>query len=332
VIARRAEALRRADPSATRLPAPRGSTASTREAPASPDGDSAPATQRSAASSPVVQPAVVAPSSPALQRAVVAPSSPALHGADVAPPSSARPRTSLGVAVDEPQPARRLARVPSADLPRLLDRARALRSAAAMTDESTPHRAAVLPAGSPQGAAVEALPERVLPGAPATALARARAIAPASPSDGDKPARPQLLPAPSRQPPDTADAEPQVMPSAPSLLQRETVDDSTPIDAAALAFLTGGALAEAGPGSSTVSFLGRSADPRPAPAQATTIAPAAKPAAATASAESCDAIGVDAAGRPVRVDDLYDRILKRLRRELLDDRERRGRLNGEGRW
>ena len=37
-------------------------------------------------------------------------------------------------------------------------------------------------------------------------------------------------------------------------------------------------------------------------------------------------------GRPVHIDALFDRLLVRLRGELLDERERQGRLLGDGRW
>jgi hypothetical protein len=36
--------------------------------------------------------------------------------------------------------------------------------------------------------------------------------------------------------------------------------------------------------------------------------------------------------RPLHLDDLFDGLLVRLRAELLDERERQGRLIGDGRW
>jgi hypothetical protein len=36
--------------------------------------------------------------------------------------------------------------------------------------------------------------------------------------------------------------------------------------------------------------------------------------------------------KPLHLDDLFDRLLTRLRGELMDERERQGRLIGDGRW
>ena len=95
----------------------------------------------------------------------------------------------------------------------------------------------------------------------------------------------------------------------------------TLFDSRMLAELSGGTLTEAGPGSSSVSFLGRTidedlaaiAEPQPQSQPAPLPAPIADP-------------------EPPDVDALYDTLLRRLRRELLDERERRGRSIGEGRW
>jgi hypothetical protein len=218
-----------------------------------------------------------------------------------------------GAVVEAP---RRLARVPIADLPALQRRARALSSAVAGSDGSEPDGTAQPPTaergpggGSPAGtiAPTGGDHRRYLPvaaaSAQAPALARHLAAAPAT--AGEQPPRPQLMPAPG-----------------PPPLQRQESPDAAPIDAAALARLTGGTLSQTPSGSSTVSFLARSEDPRPEPATVVAAASAAPP----------DAISVEGEERPLRIDELYDRIVKRLRRELLDDRERRGRLIGEGRW
>jgi hypothetical protein len=102
------------------------------------------------------------------------------------------------------------------------------------------------------------------------------------------------------------------------------------IDAAALARLCGGTLADAGPGQSSVSFLGRSTDPpQPVPQPSGS---AATTSLTDPTLTAHDAISVSGEQRPLLIDEIYDRIVKRLRRELLDDRERRGRLIGEGRW
>jgi hypothetical protein len=101
---------------------------------------------------------------------------------------------------------------------------------------------------------------------------------------------------------------------------------------AALAALTGGTLATTPTGSSEVSFLDRAtidppmhiasaAPPPDADYTTTTGAPALQPGEI--------AIGGD---RPLHIDALFDRLLVRLRGELLDERERQGRLLGDGRW
>lgn len=131
--------------------------------------------------------------------------------------------------------------------------------------------------------------------------------------------------------PKPAAAPPQ---SATGALQRQpAAGDGAPLDAATLARLTGGALEQHAGGTSTVSFLARAADPAPPPRPPPSAATA--PPTATAPTESqapADAIAITGEHWPLRMDELYDRILKRLRRDLLGERERRGRAIGEGRW
>jgi len=104
------------------------------------------------------------------------------------------------------------------------------------------------------------------------------------------------------------------MVAADASLQRQATD------ARVLAALSGGALSEVAPGTSSVSFLARVPDSQ-----------AQQPPAATPLATPEVARDRDPAP-PLDEDRLYDRIVQRLRRELLDDRERRGRSIGEGRW
>jgi hypothetical protein len=227
---------------------------------------------------------------------------------------------------------RQLARVPMADLPALTIRAEELRRAAAAADDPF--------AGEARAAA--APPVRPVLGG-ATGAMRAPATAPGAPAPapGARAPRPATPPAAPPAPPTalmrtSAPAAPAAAPpAAPTpALARTPAPPAPPappdtIDAAALARLTGGTLADAGPGQSSVSFLGRSTDPQ--------LARASTDAAATTSLTNPtratpDAIGVDGEQRPLLIDEIYDRIVKRLRRELLDDRERRGRLIGEGRW
>lgn len=89
-------------------------------------------------------------------------------------------------------------------------------------------------------------------------------------------------------------------------------------DARVLAALSGGALSEVAPGTSSVSFLARVPDPQAQPPAGTPLA--------------TPEIARDREPAPLDEDRLYERIVRRLRRELLDDRERRGRSIGEGRW
>jgi hypothetical protein len=241
-------------------------------------------------------------------------------------------RALAGTAADPP---RRLARVPVADLAALQSRARALSRPVPDADGSShPSAAPPPPAVKPRaaGRSSQRPADRTgtVDGGPSIpTAARGRAPVPplarqgvGSTTAGGELPRPQLVPAPSQRRHATAAAGPAGASSGSPRLQRQEGSDGAAIDAAMLASLTGGTLAEAGPASSTVSFLARAADPPPAPAATVTTAPAGPP----------DTISVEGEARPLRIDELYDRIVKRLRRELLDDRERRGRLIGEGRW
>jgi hypothetical protein len=170
---------------------------------------------------------------------------------------------------------------------------------------------------------------------PATAVAPSRRAVAArglahDPATAVAPSRPRLVAAPSRRAADFADdatsARAGVETSGAPLLQR--CEEPTRMDPAALAGLTGGSLSDAGPGRSAVSFLSRDAT------EPTTIATTAPQPPAPTPTDSCsaDAIKLPGVAGSVPIDDIYDRIVRRLRRELLDDRERCGRSIGEGRW
>lgn len=99
---------------------------------------------------------------------------------------------------------------------------------------------------------------------------------------------------------------------------------------AALAALSGGSLATTASGSSEVSFLAREESP-----SGWGSSPPPQPQVATSFGDSPELQpGEIAVGGqdPVHIDELFDRLLTRLRRDLLDERERQGRLIGEGRW
>jgi hypothetical protein len=207
-----------------------------------------------------------------------------------------------------------------ADLPALTSRAEELRRAAAAAEQPVAReaRAAAAPPSRQtlDGAAGGLTAPMATPGTPAATPGASGT--PPGPLASSTPA-PALARTPAPPTP------------APPPTPREDPHDSTPddIDAAALARLTGGTLADTGQGQASVSFLGRSTDPQlpgaPSGSPATT-----SPTNPTRTQP--DAISVDGERRPLLIDEIYDRIVKRLRRELLDDRERRGRLIGEGRW
>jgi hypothetical protein len=229
---------------------------------------------------------------------------------------------------------RQLARVPMADLPALTIRAEELRRAAAAAGDPVAGeaRAAAAPPVRPVlgSAAVALSAPATSPGSPAAASG---ALAPHPGTSTAPPATPAvphnaLMRAHAPTAPGAPSAAP-TRPRAPAAPQPPDHHTPDTIDAAALARLTGGTLADAGAGQSSVSFLGRSTDPQ--------LARVSTDAAATTSLTNPtratpDAISVDGEQRPLLIDEIYDRIVKRLRRELLDDRERRGRLIGEGRW
>jgi hypothetical protein len=95
--------------------------------------------------------------------------------------------------------------------------------------------------------------------------------------------------------------------------------DSDALDATTLARLSGGSLTQVSPTTSSVSFLARTPDTSTPPAPVEQHA-----------AEPIDTTPFEP--EPPNEDELYDRIVRRLRRELLDERERRGRAIGDGRW
>jgi hypothetical protein len=324
-------------------------------------------------------------------------------GADRRPHAATAVRASdlPPIPLDAPQAARRLARVPIADLPALATRAEELRRAAGATEHPThrSHTAAAAPAGHGVGhmaaapATLTAAPDTahvaqtaapawpiaapsgriaapaVTPAMPSTATAStsatptatagrpvatpaataSRSVAtPATPAATAS--RPTTPTATTGQPiatpttPTATTGQPIATPTTPmaargprsaprtttSTTLARTPAPATPrssedVDAAALARLTGGTLTDTGTGQSSVSFIGRAT----APSQG--AAPPSSPETTSLTSPPA-AISIDHDQRPLLIEEIYDRIVKRLRRELLDDRERRGRLIGEGRW
>ena len=177
----------------------------------------------------------------------------------------------------------------------------------------------------------------VEPKAAAAPLSSATAALQRQPAAGDRADPPASADAALQRQPAAGDrAAPP--PSATAALQRQpAAGDDAPLDPTTLARLTGGALEQHVGDTSTVSFLARVPDPSP-PAPPAATAPSAPTGSPTASAAgspasaAADTIAIAGEHGPLRMDELYDRILKRLRRDLLGDRERRGRAIGEGRW
>jgi hypothetical protein len=213
-----------------------------------------------------------------------------------------------------------------ADLAEVQRRAALARAGEASTaTTSGPHPHAALTAGKDEARESATLALASAHGRTPTAVSPSAtpprpmpALAPA-PGSAQAPPHPRILSGASPQPRPAAAVARAALPRATgALLQRDAIaDDFT--DALMLANRSGGALSEAAPGMSSVSFLSRVAEP-----DAATQAPASPPAG--------DFTALDDDPEPLDEDALYDRMLRRLRRELLDERERRGRSIGEGRW
>ena len=191
--------------------------------------------------------------------------------------------------------------------------------------------------GSPQVAGNRQVLARIIEGGQV-----ASAAAEQSPLDPESPAsRPETLPAAPESfagRPETAIQELPGVHQTPPMLRLARAPQQ-PSSARDLALLSGSDLSEDGPERSTVLFRSPAADTRPpAPGPANPPAGAAKspPAGAAAgppakqAVSPCDAGAESGAAQrsDAELDELYEALLQRLRRDLIHDRERLGDLLG----
>jgi hypothetical protein len=206
-------------------------------------------------------------------------------------------------------------------------------------DPTPPSRPASDPqTGSPQGS--RQVLARIIEGGQ---VASAAAAAEHSPLDPGSPAnRPETLPAAPESfagRPETAIQELPGVHQTPPMLRLARAPQQ-PSSARDLALLSGGDLSEDGPDTSTVLFRSPAADARPpAPVPANPPAsPAKSPPAGPAAAEPpakqavspCEGSAESGAAQrsDAELDELYEALLQRLRRDLIHDRERLGDLLG----